>query len=53
MIVAEELLFREWKCFEHLARRMREENRISLPKLERPSSGVSRQREENRTYLPP
>ena len=47
MIVAEELSFREWKCFEHLARK-REGNRISLPKLERPSSG-SKQREENRT----
>ena len=46
MIVAEELSFREWKCFEHLARK-REGNRISLPKLERPSSG-SKQREENR-----
>ena len=52
MIVTEELLSREWKCFLHLARRKREENRISLPRLERPSSGV-RQREENRTFLPP
>ena len=28
MIVAEDLSFREWKCFEHLAPK-REENRIS------------------------
>jgi hypothetical protein len=49
MIVAEELLSREWKCFEHLIRhRRREGNHISLPKLERPSS-ESRLREENRT----
>jgi hypothetical protein len=52
MIVTEELLSREWKRFLHLARRKREENRISLPRLERPSRGV-RQREENRTFLPP
>ena len=53
MIVTEELSSREWKCFLQLARRKREENRISLPRLERrPSSGV-RQREENRTFLPP
>ena len=32
MIVAEELLFREWNCFEHLACK-REGKRISLPKL--------------------
>ena len=33
MIVAEELLSREWKChgFSHLARRKREETRIFLP----------------------
>jgi hypothetical protein len=46
MILAEELLSRDWECFELLARRTaREGNRISLPKLERPSSGVLRQRE--------
>jgi hypothetical protein len=49
MIAAEELSFREWECFEHLARQ-REGNRISLPKLEQPSSG-SKQREENRTLV--
>ena len=49
MIVAEELSFREWECFEHRARK-REGNHISLPKLERPSSG-SKQREENRTLV--
>ena len=49
MIVAEELLSREWKCFEHLARKL-EGNHISLPKLERPSSG-SKYREENRILV--
>jgi hypothetical protein len=33
MIVAEDLSFREWKCFEHLAPK-REENRISLLNLD-------------------
>ena len=49
MIVAEELSLREWECFEHLARQ-REGNRISLPKLEQPSSG-SKQREETHTLV--
>ncbi len=48
MIVAEELLSREWKCFEQLTLRTWEGNHIYLPKLERPSS-ESKQREENRT----
>jgi hypothetical protein len=33
MLVAEDLLFREWKCFEHLAPK-REENRIFLLNLD-------------------
>ena len=49
MIVAEELLSREWKCFEHLARKP-EGNHISLPKLERPSGG-SKYWEENRILV--
>ena len=49
MIVAEELLSREWKCFEHLARKL-EGNHISLLKLERPSGG-SKYREENRILV--
>jgi len=50
MIGAEELSFREWKCFEHLAHQ-REGNRISSPKLDRASSG-NKQREENRRLEP-
>ncbi len=46
MIVAEELLYQEWKCFEHLTLHTRDGNHITLPKLERPSSEC-RQLEEN------
>ncbi len=45
MIVAEELLSQEWKCFEHLTL---EGNSISMPKLELPR-GKSRLQEENLT----
>ncbi len=48
MIVSEELLSQERKCFEQLTWRTRQGNHISLPKLERPSS-ESRQQEENHT----
>jgi hypothetical protein len=41
MIVAEELLFRERKCFKHLTPQ-REENRISLLNLRRPAVDASR-----------
>ncbi len=46
MIVAEELLPQEWKCFEQLTQHTQKGNSISLPKLEQ-SSSESRQREEN------
>jgi hypothetical protein len=51
MIEDEELSFREWNCFEHLARQ-REESRISVPLWKWPSGGRV-EREENRTFVPP
>ena len=51
MIVAEELSFREWECFKHLAHKW-EGPCISLRRLERPSR-ESKQREENRTLALP
>ena len=49
MIVADELSFREWKCFEHLTRQ-RVGSHLSWPKRASVwSSSGSRQREEFRT----
>jgi hypothetical protein len=51
MIKDEELLFREWNRFEHLARQ-REESSISVPLWKWPSGGRV-EREETSTFVQP